>query len=154
MPKLAMSTRDRDIDFLKQKKAVKKKSTVGSIPQSAPLVKACMTSGFQFFSRCIQTSTRAPVRGMTPTSPAAEGNFFPIAVAARMMATLKNTLINKCMIFFFSRGSVWFLLDENDVTTPSFFGQTGFVLLDSSGDHHGAAFFSVIKKQRLCFSGY
>ena len=70
---------------------------LGSIPQRAPLVKSCMISGSPLFSRYIHTRTKAPVRGMTPTRPAVDGSFFPIAVATRMMATLRITFSKICM---------------------------------------------------------
>lgn len=96
-PKLAIRTTGRDKCFLKQKKATRKKKILGSIPQRAPFVNSCMIFGLPLFSRYIHTRTNAPVRGMTPTRPAVDGNFFPIAVATRMMATLK-TIFNKICI--------------------------------------------------------
>jgi len=95
--KLKIRTTGRDKFLLKQNKATKKKRILGRIPQIAPLVKSCIITGSPLFSRYSQTSTRAPVRGMTPIKPAAEGIRLPIAVAKRIIATLKTTLIKSCI---------------------------------------------------------
>ncbi len=106
-PKLATRTTGRERCFLKQKNATRKKRKLGSIPQRASFVKSCMISGSPLFSRYIYTMTKAPVRGMTPTRPAVDGSFFPIAVATRMMATLRIIFSKICMnIFLFYTDSI------------------------------------------------
>jgi len=82
---------------LKHQSATKKKSMLGTIPQSAPVAKACMIAELPLFSKCIQTRTMAPVRGMTAIRPATDGNFFAIPVATRMMTKLRAVLIRICM---------------------------------------------------------
>jgi len=69
---------------------------LGKIPQRAPLVKSCMIFGLPPFSRYIQTNTSAPVNGITPINPAAEGILLPISVAIRIIITLITTFIKIC----------------------------------------------------------
>ena len=99
IPKLDTRTTASGICFLKQNRATRKKRMLGRIPQRAPLAKFCMISGLPLFSTYIHTRTSAPVSGMTPTRPAADGNLLPIAVAVRITATLKMTLIRICISY-------------------------------------------------------
>ncbi|MFO7970500.1 MAG: hypothetical protein R6U40_01980, partial [Desulfobacterales bacterium] len=59
--------------------------------------KVCMTSESPLFSRYIQTSTRAPVSGITPIRPAVEGNLLPTAVATRIIIKLIAILSRICI---------------------------------------------------------
>lgn len=99
-PKLDSRTTGSEQCFLRQRKAATKKRMLGRIPQRAPFVKSCMITGSPLFSTYIHTRTRAPVSGMTPIRPAVDGNFFPTAVAIRMMTTLRTTLITICIVYF------------------------------------------------------
>jgi hypothetical protein len=99
-PKDNKRTRVKGICFLKQKNAVKKKRILGKIPQRAPFAKFCIICGFPLFSKYIHIKTNAPVRGITPISPAVDGHFFPRAVAISMMHTLRTALRKICIIFY------------------------------------------------------
>jgi hypothetical protein len=49
------------------------------------------------------------VRGMTPTRPAVDGSFFPMAVATRMMVMLRIIFSKNCtnLVFFCTDSITW-----------------------------------------------
>ncbi|MEZ4565986.1 MAG: hypothetical protein R2860_03145 [Desulfobacterales bacterium] len=89
---------------MKQKKAVKKKSTVGSIPQSAPLVKACMTSGFSVVFQVYPDQHQGSGKGHDAHQSGGGRELFPDSRGSQNDGSAPDTLINKCMIFFFQEG--------------------------------------------------